>query len=734
MFSPNKYVYTSEVDKAKKVMKEYRWWSKHKDITFVLPYKRSDTFVSKVSNKLRNTCKSTNTFEPNCVYPFPHTGLYKAKIPEKIELDYDFGYLIGAYCAEGCITKTQISIANNDLNYFSPIQKLCKKYNITTKIYKNINKNQEGWTSQDIRIYSTMLTKIILKFAGKLSHNKFVSDKIVFSNKLCLNGFLDAYIGGDGTINKRDRCIIISSVSKQLLEDVSQILNIFGIYSYILMPKKVLTNNRGSKNIKQLYCLTIRNKQAQNLANILNMKIEKKQKLLDLIKNYNFRHKLCKNEEVVPNIIGNKIKYEARNNRYTDIYFDKIINIEEVKNSTEFVYDLTVEDTRTFNIYNRLCLNDTFHFAGVGSKSKVTSSGVPRLKQILSNSQIKKGSMTIYVNQKYVKYNNNVKSMTNQKKKIIDLKNNLEIIYFKDIIKSSTISTNFINTRDSMLEIYKKFHEINVSEEEYPWIIQFEFNEEVLLEKNIDLFDIEFICNQYFKDDDSIINVFSDNNSEKLIANFYVKCQDKYNLIALIENNISNIIIKGIKGINNIYVDDGIEIKKMKFINDKTSQWILYSSGNNLLDILCLPEIDSTKTISDDLREIYKVLGIEAVRNIIISELNKVLNEGVNYQHIALLADNMTCRGQTKSLDRHGIPNKCDDIDPITKASFEEMNEQLVKATVFAQTDSMGGVSANIMLGQGCPYGTGQFTISLDLDKLEDIDMVDTLDLGFEEF
>ena len=62
------------------------------------------------------------------------------------------------------------------------------------------------------------------------------------------------------------------------------------------------------------------------------------------------------------------------------------------------------------------------------------------------------------------------------------------------------------------------------------------------------------------------------------------------------------------------------------------------------------------------------------------------------------------------------------------------MNEQLVKATVFAQTDSMGGVSANIMLGQGCPYGTGQFTVSLDLDKLEDIDMVDTLDLGFEEF
>ena len=59
-----------------------------------------------------------------------------------------------------------------------------------------------------------------------------------------------------------------------------------------------------------------------------------------------------------------------------------------------------------------------------------------------------------------------------------------------------------------------------------------------------------------------------------------------------------NIIIKGIEGISNIYIDDGIEIKKIKFIENDNSQWILYSLGSNLKDILCLPEIDSTKTIS----------------------------------------------------------------------------------------------------------------------------------------
>jgi hypothetical protein len=101
-------------------------------------------------------------------------------IPETIQLDYNFGYLLGAYSAEGCMTKTQISIANTDIEYFEPILKLCADWNITTKIYKNENKNKEGWTSQDLRIYNTVLCHILENLCGKLSHNKFVSDKIIF--------------------------------------------------------------------------------------------------------------------------------------------------------------------------------------------------------------------------------------------------------------------------------------------------------------------------------------------------------------------------------------------------------------------------------------------------------------------------------------------------------------------------------------------------------------------------
>jgi hypothetical protein len=154
-------------------------------------------------------------------------------IPENIPLDYNFGYLIGAYAAEGSMTKFQVSIANNDESYYQPILQLCKQWNITTKVYKHENKGKEGWTSQDLRIYNTVLCRLLEKMCGKLSHNKFVSDKIVFSNKECLLGFIDAYIGGDGTINKKDKSIVMSSVSKDLLIDVQQILNKIDFFSKI---------------------------------------------------------------------------------------------------------------------------------------------------------------------------------------------------------------------------------------------------------------------------------------------------------------------------------------------------------------------------------------------------------------------------------------------------------------------------------------------------------------------
>jgi DNA-directed RNA polymerase II subunit RPB1 len=128
--------------------------------------------------------------------------------------------------------------------------------------------------------------------------------------------------------------------------------------------------------------------------------------------------------------------------------------------------------------------------------------------------------------------------------------------------------------------------------------------------------------------------------------------------------------------------------------------------------------VDSRRTISNDVNEIYQTLGVEAAREMLLNEIKEVLNDSgaVNYRHIALLVDTMTSKGYLLSIDRHGINRS--DIGPLAKSSFEETSDMLIKAGIFSEFDKVNGVSANIMMGQIPPCGTGDTEILLDDSKL----------------
>ena len=371
ILSPKEYIYGSELEKARKVVGEFQWWKKHSGKTFILPYKRSDSAYLVLNENSKQSDRKTNIYKDGFVYTKTNS-ICNYTIPENILLDYEFGYLVGAYAAEGCMTKHQVSIANNDLEYLKPIINWCEKYNLTTKIYKKENKNQNGWTSQDVRIYSTVLCKILSNLCGNLSHNKYVSPKIVFSNKECILGFLDAYIGGDGCISRYNTTkdndnkiykyvgISMSSVSYELLLDVQIMLKNLGVVGKINKPRKVESNNRGTlpENIHQGYELLVKNKQGQNLAGLLNIKVaEKQQKCYELLKE-NFKYEYSLSDTVIPNIVNGELIMEQRDMRMNDLEFDEIVSIEEVQNPTQYAYDLTVEDTRNFDLYNSICAAD----------------------------------------------------------------------------------------------------------------------------------------------------------------------------------------------------------------------------------------------------------------------------------------------------------------------------------------------------------------------------------------
>jgi DNA-directed RNA polymerase beta' subunit len=761
---PTEYIYSSEVEKAKSVMKETHWWKTHNGKTFVLPYKRSDSFVSKMNvDKVKKGCKTKTIIAKGCVYT-KQTSMNAYNIPEQIELNYNFGYLIGAYAAEGCMTKTQISIANNDDAYFQPILELCKEWNINTKVYRHENKCEEGWTSQDLRIYNTLLCRVLESLCGKLSHNKFVSDIITFSNKECIQGFLDAYIGGDGTISKKSHSILMNSVSKQLLIDVQQMLNIMDIYSFISKPKKPETNNRGSQDIKQCYQLNVVNQQAKKLAAILRMKLmAKQQTCVEYISSHTYKYEFCRNALTVPNEIDGELVFEEKKDRYADVLFDEIISIEEIDNTTPYAYDLTVENTRNFNIYNGLCQKDTFHLAGVSSKSNVTR-GVPRIEEILRLTENpKRPSATVYM-KPYEQH---------EKDRAANYCNMIQYTKLVDVVKSVEIcfdpndhATHIHADRELIDQFYEFENMVEECNEDTlagrparsKWVIRIEIDAESLLDKNITMDDIHFAISNSHGSDVSCI--YSDMNSGNLVFRIRLNSSvfkgpkkgvpeslDQSDEIYLLKNFqdsvLNNIVLRGVGGITNVnprLLKDQVVLEDSKYVRKDT--WVLDTVGSNLIDLFSLDFIDYTRTYSNDIREVYDLLGIEAARQNIVNEFMEVMEVSdayVNYHHLSVLCDRMTVTSRLVPMFRSGILG--DDIGPISKGTFEMHTEVFLDASRHGEFDQMRGVSANVMCGQPGYYGTNSFGLVLDMkavEKMNDAEMTrgntnDKIDSLFNE-
>jgi DNA-directed RNA polymerase beta' subunit len=589
---------------------------------------------------------------------------------------------------------------------------------------------------------------------GKLSHNKFVSPKIVFSNRECILGFLDSYISGDGCINRCSNTeksvkIEITSVSRPMLTDVMVMLKNIGIVGNIYKPKKVETNNRGSQNIKQHFCLQIRNMQSQKLGSILNLSIKEKQQHVENLLTQNFMYEYNKDYLTIPNIVNGELIMQDRNNQMLDLEFDKIVSIEEVSNTTNYAYDLTVEDTRNFDCYNGLCLRDTFHLSGVASKSNVTR-GVPRIEEILRLTKNPKNpSLTVHL-----------KPMDEQEQdKATNYSNMLEHMKLVDVVKSMQVcfdpneTTTFIQDDQLLLEQYYEFEKLmdectgqqttTGAIQKSKWIIRMEIDAEILLDKNITMDDIHFaISNSQWGND--ITCVYSDYNMDKLVFRIRMNSSvfnktkkrgtaeslDQSDEIYMLKNFqdtlLNNIVLRGVNGIKNVMARklQNYVIKEDGKFNRK-DVWVLDTTGSNLLEILGIDYIDTVRTYSNDIKEVFDVLGIEAARQIIFNELSEVMEFSdvyINYHHISLLCDRMTTNKDMVSIFRSGLLN--DNVGPVAKATFEVHTEVFLNAARHADFDHMRGVSANVMCGQYGYYGTSAFNIVLDMKAMETLDEV----------
>ena len=469
--------------------------------------------------------------------------------------------------------------------------------------------------------------------------------------------------------------------------------------------------------------------------------------------------------EIVPNIIDGELVMEPRAGRFTDLEFDQIVSIEEVPNTTDYAYDLTVEETRNFDCKNGLAQKDTFHTAGVASKSNVTR-GVPRIEEILRLTKNPKNpSMTVFLksidesNQEKAKQFANMMEHT----KLADVVSSVQICFDPD-----EFNTRIVEDR-ALIQQYYEFSRMleecnggaSITAYDSPqttkskWLVRMEMDTETLLDKNITMDDIHFAIKNGSNGQD-VDCAYADYNSDKLV--FRIRMSnissakrrkgvaepldqtDEIHLLKKFQDDLlSNTVLRGVSGIDNVLPRKlNNMVAKLDGKYEKKETWVLDTTGSNLLETLGLDYIDSARTYSNDIREMFDVLGIEAARQVIHDEIVDVLEFSgayANYHHLSLLCDRMTTKKGLVSIFRTGLFS--DDIGPIAKATFEVHTEVLLDAARFGEVDNMRGVSSNVMCGQPGYYGTNAFQLVLDMNEvatLESAEVVQSKDPMAELF
>jgi len=377
----------------------------------------------------------------------------------------------------------------------------------------------------------------------------------------------------------------------------------------------------------------------------------------------------------------------------------------------------------------QLTLN-TFHYAGVGSKSTVTR-GTPRVEEILSISpNVKHPSITAYLK---------LSSKENAHK----TRPYIEETKLKDVTQSIQIYYNPIEEEaegedEEIVKFHREFESMVAKAEARPedrtayspWIIRLVLDPVAMFDKDITMDDVHFALKYSYED--SLGIVYADYNADKLVFRLRLTTdvakkkvrkgldeEDHFHKLVQYGDEILDLTVRGVSGITKAVVRS---IKNhVELVGDAYQRqdiFVIDTVGSNLLEVLGLPYIDATQTVSNDIKEVYAVLGIDAARECIYRELTEVLEADnyINPRHKYVLVGRMTNTKDMCPIFRSGINN--DDIGPIAKASFEETPEMFIKAARTAELDPMRGVSSNVMLGQRGFYGTSAFDLFLDLDSL----------------
>ncbi|MFX1570325.1 MAG: DNA-directed RNA polymerase subunit A'' [Promethearchaeota archaeon] len=309
----------------------------------------------------------------------------------------------------------------------------------------------------------------------------------------------------------------------------------------------------------------------------------------------------------------------------------------------------------------------TFHYAGVEEFS--VTQGLPRLIEIVDARRFPSTpQMTIYLESPY----------SDSEEKAIDVHNRIEQIRIEQI--THDVDLDFVN-----------------------WNIVINLIPEICEKKGIEINEIPEILKRYKKK-----GTIKHEGTSIIID---PGIEDLQSLQKLREKILKK-VVKGIRGVK----------RGLLTPSDDGKEWIIKTEGTNMQSVIQIEGVDITRTVSNHIHEIEKLYGVEAARQMIILESQKVLEQqglDVDLRHLLILADLMCYSGSIQSIGRHGISGSKSSV--FARAAFEVTVNQLLDAGLYGEEERLLGIPENVIVGQISPIGSGRVAVMFDLDANLDI-------------
>lgn len=313
--------------------------------------------------------------------------------------------------------------------------------------------------------------------------------------------------------------------------------------------------------------------------------------------------------------------------------------------------------------------------------------------------------------------------------KVREIANGIELLTFGRFIKNNPIKLfeqygqlvyPGLKTDAKWIQEFETFHPlIKAPGDLANWCIWVELDKAMLLLKGMQL---EMIVTKLRTKHPDVFIIHNRETDPRIRLRLYVRVgyfgknvatEDKLDTLI---TNLLDTPIRGVLGIQNVNV---VPITRQLVSPTtggiiKQNVYAIKTVGTNIYGVALNKYIDPYSIVSTSIGDTYKMFGIEAARQKIISELGATVESSKpSIRHIQIYADVMTCTSKVKSVEQSGLVAR-EKNNPLLLSALADPQKHLKEAAIHGKTNTIYGAAAALMVGDIPKYGTYYCNVSVN--------------------